>query len=243
MRGPKLALWMIACAMVLSTCSVPVTASTDTFTVDARGTQATIGWKKIVLESGDYIVWNWTSTDWLDFQLFDPDGNELMNQEQSVGTSGTIAVSTTGTYSWRYANWYTTPISVTFVWGEIDEANVMDERLGDLEEELILMEGKYQDLNHSLSLVMEYLDDIGSGSDRLPWLEENLTMLQNEIGEMNSTVSDLNSQIIQLQEDLDKAKEDSSREFMNLSIILGVFIAIAYIAIVLLVVRGRGKEP
>ncbi len=248
----KSALWGLVCAIILSTCSMPVAATTDTVDIPARTySGASVGWQKLVFDSGDYIVWNWTSTGSLDFQLFDPNGNELMNQEQSVGTNGVLPVSTTGTYSWRYSNWNTATVTVMFFWGRIDKANVIEERLMNLEAD-------FQRLNQSVSLMQEYLDDVESGSEKYPWLEENLTRIQSEtqqillrmdgmpvnadIDDLDSDISELNAQVIQLQENLTKVQDENTKYRNDVSMLLGVFIVIVAIALVVLMMRGRGRK-
>lgn len=245
-------IWGIACTIILSTCSAHVTAATGTVEIAGRGvTQATVGYQRLVLEQGDYVIWNWTSTGSLDFQLFDPDGLELMNQEQSVGTNGIISISTTGTYSWRYSNWNTATVIVTFYWGRIDKANVIDERLN-------ILEAAFLSLNQSISLMKVYLDDLESGSVKYPWLDENLTRIHtdiqeilvrlngmpvnNDIEELDSDISELNAQIIHLQENLTKVQNDNTKYHTDQTIFLSVFILLVAIVLVIAIVRGRGRR-
>ncbi len=211
-----------------------------------------------MFDAGEYIIWNWTSTDWLDFQLFDPDGDELMNQEQSVGTNGILPVSITGTYSWRYSNWHKTTIYVTFSWGKIDKANIVDERLRALEEDLRLLEGAYNQLNQSLSQLREYLDGLERGSEVYPWLMENLSRAQSEtqqillrmdgmpvnadIEELNGDISELNAQIIELNENITKVQNNNKDYRNDVTMMLGIFILIVAIAMFVVILRGRSRR-
>jgi prefoldin subunit 5 len=258
MRTFRSAIWGIAIANLIVMSSAYSLASTDTFTIDPTGTHSTIGWYRLVLESGDYIIWNWSSTDWLDFQLFDPDGKELMNQEQSIGTMGILPVNTTGTYSWRYSNWHTTHVYVTFFWGKIDKANVVDERLYELEWDLANLNEEYERLNQTISLMDAYLDDIESGSEIYPWLDENLTILQveiqairetieglptiNDIERLDGNISGLDSQIDQLQKEVNKIEDENTEYRGDITILFSFLIALIAIVIMMVIRHSLGHR-
>ena len=244
---------MIVCVLFLSVLSVNVIADTDTVDIPPREwSDASVGWQRLVLEAGEYVVWNWTSTDSLDFQLFDPDGNQLMNQEQSVGTNGMVSVDTPGTYSWRYANWHEFTVTVTVFWGRIERANTVDQRLRELEE-------AYVSLNQSVKWMMGYLDDLALGPAPLSWLAENLSITDDEIegilqrmesmpvdsdlDEMNEDIEDLSAEITRLNEDLTKVRDDNARHSRNVNALLLVMIVLIAIALVLAMRHGgRGDD-
>lgn len=112
-EGMKSIRLLVFCGLILGImvlAASSVVADSTTFTVP----NATWDWfwgldpgkypHRIVLEAGDRISWNWTSTAPLDFKLLDPNEAEMISQPTSIGTSGAFDVIISGTYSWNYTN-------------------------------------------------------------------------------------------------------------------------------------------
>jgi hypothetical protein len=139
--------------------------------------------------------------------------------------------------------------NITALWRSIDDINgrlvrisnesdllrlnvsMIDGAIGTLENDLMVLDTKmvsltaaYQELNRSITGIMKYLADLGLGDVALPWLDENLSNIRNEIDglhlrlssitnydsdieRINSDLSELTHRIIQLDGNLTKVQE------------------------------------